>query len=132
MLRRGCIAVLTFLYKGARYGCMSNVEASFDEYKAILVHLLNDKVDADLAMKIMYLERKLPDAEPKAELDIRAKSEAAAKSLKDLLGDKLGYQVMCHKNHVTAIGRMSIERLAKIASNSDIEWISGSATPASF
>ena len=111
---------------------MSNVEASFDEYKAILVHLLNDKVDADLAMKIMYLERKLPDAEPKAELDIRAKSEAAAKSLKDLLGDKLGYQVMCHKNHVTAIGRMSIERLAKIASNSDIEWISGSATPASF
>lgn len=111
---------------------MSNVETSFDEYKAILVHMLNDKVDADLAMKIMYLERKLPDAEPKAELDIRVGSEAAAKRLKDLLGDKLGYQVMCHKNHVTAIGRMNIERLAGIASYSDIEWISGSATPASF
>jgi hypothetical protein len=111
---------------------MSNVEASFDEYKAILVHMLHDKVDADLAMKIMYLERKLPDAEPKAELDIRARDEAVAKRLRDWLGDKLGYQVMCHKNHITAIGRMNIERLTGIASNPDIEWISGSATPASF
>ena len=111
---------------------MSNVEASFDEYKAILAHMLNDKVDADLAIKIMYLERKLPDAEPKAELDIRVRDEAVAKHLKDWFGDKLGYQVSCHKNHVTAVGRTSIERLAKIASHSDIEWISGSATPASY
>ena len=111
---------------------MSNVEASFDEYKAILVNMLNGKVDADLAMKIMYLERKLPDAEPKAELDIRVRDEAVAKRLKDWFGDKLGYQVSCHKNHITAVGRISIEKLAKIASYSDIEWISGSATPASF
>ena len=111
---------------------MSNVEASFDEYKAILVHMLNDKVDADLAMKIMYLERKLPDAEPKADLDIRVRDDAVAQNMKDWFGDKLGYQVSCHKNHITVIGRMSIERLAKIASNPDIEWISGSATPASF
>ncbi|TBR12387.1 MAG: hypothetical protein EPO62_00040 [Candidatus Nitrosotenuis sp.] len=111
---------------------MSNVEASFDEYKANLAHMLYDKVDADLAMKIMYLERKLPDAEPKAELDIKVRSDAVAQNLKDWFGDKLGYQVSCHKNHITATGRISIERLAKFASNSDIEWISGSATPASY
>ena len=111
---------------------MSNVEASFDEYKANLVHMLYDKVDADLAIKIMYLERKLPDVEPKVELDIKVKNDLIAKNLKDWFGDRLGYQVSCHKNHITAVGRASIEKLAKIASHSDIEWISGSATPASY
>jgi len=111
---------------------MSNVEASFDEYKANLVHMLYDKVDADLAIKIMYLERKLPDVAPKVELDIEVKNEALAKNLKDWFGDRLGYQVSCHKNHITVVGRISIEKLAKIASYSDIEWISGSATPASY
>ena len=111
---------------------MSNVEASFDEYKVHLEHMLYDKVDADLAMKIMYLERKLPDVEPKVELDIKVRNDGRAQNLKDLFGDKLGYQVSCHRNHITAVGRISIERLAKIASHSDIEWIAGSATPASY
>jgi len=111
---------------------MSNVEASFDEYKVHLEHMLYDKVDADLAMKIMYLERKLPDVEPKVELDIKVRNDGIAQNLKDLFGDKLGYQVSCHRNHITAVGRISIERLAKIASHSDIEWIAGSATPASY
>ena len=111
---------------------MSNIEASFDEYKANLVHMLYDKVDADLAMKIMYLERKLPDVEPKVELDVKVKNDIIAQNLKNWFGAKLGYQVSCHKNHITVVGLISIEKLAKIASYSDIEWISGSATPASF
>lgn len=111
---------------------MSNIETSFDEYKAQLVHMLYDKVDADLAMKIMYLERKLPDADPKVDLDIKARSEASAINLKSLFGAKLGYMTTNNKSHLTIVGRVNIEDLTKIASHPDIEWISGSATPASY
>jgi len=82
---------------------MSNVEASFDEYEAHLVHMLHDKVDADLAMKIICLERKLPDTESKVELDINVRNDTIEQNLKDWFGDKLGYQVSCHKNHITAV-----------------------------
>ncbi|MBI5147110.1 MAG: hypothetical protein HZA84_07835 [Thaumarchaeota archaeon] len=111
---------------------MSNIESSFDEYKAHLAHMLHDKVDADLAMKIMYLERKLPDVDPKAELDIKVKNDIIAQNLKNWLDAKLGFQASCHKNHITVAGRISIEKLAKLASYADIEWISGSVTPASY
>ena len=111
---------------------MSNIETSFDEYKTRLVSMLYDKVDADLAMKIMYLERKLPDVEPKAELDVKVKNDIIASNLKDKIGAKFGYQVSCHKNHLTVVGLINMEKLAKLASNSDIEWITGNATPASY
>ncbi len=111
---------------------MSNIESSFDEYKAHLAHMLHDKVDADLAMKIMYLERKLPDVEPKVELDIKVKNDIIAQNLKNWFGAKLGYQVSCHKNHILVVGLISIEQLAKIASYADIEWITGNATAASY
>jgi hypothetical protein len=111
---------------------MSSIEASFDEYRAQLTSKMHNKVDADLAMKIMYLERKLPDVEPKVDLDIKVKNEATALLLKDEVAIKFGFQTSCHKNHIIASGRTNVERLAKIASHSAIEWISGNATPASY
>lgn len=111
---------------------MSNIESSFDEYKDHLVHMLHDRVDADLAMKIMYLERKLPDVDPRVDLDIEAKNEAAASNLKNMFAAKFGYLTSNHKNHLSLTGRINIEKLADIASHPDIEWISGSATPASY
>ena len=111
---------------------MSNIESSFDEYKDSLVQMLYGKVDADLAMKIMYLERKLPDVDPRVDLDIEAKNEAAASNLKNMFAAKFGYLTSNHKNHLSLTGRINIEKLADIASYTDIEWISGSATPASY
>jgi hypothetical protein len=111
---------------------MSTIETSFDEYKAHLTNMLNNKVDPDLAIKIMYLERKLPDIEPKVELDLRVKNDIVATNLKNKIDVKFGYLVSCHKNHISVVGRASMEKLAKLASHPDIEWISGSATPASY
>jgi hypothetical protein len=111
---------------------MSVIEASFDEYRTYVSKLLLNKVDPDLALKIMYLERRLPDVEPKAELDIRTKNEKVASKLKDEINAKFGYQVSSHQNHLTATGRANVDKLAKLASHPDIEWISGNATPASY
>lgn len=111
---------------------MSTIEASFDDYKAQLTKMLYDKVDADLAIKIMYLERKLPDAEPKVELEVEAKNDIIASKLKDEIAMKFGYQTSSHKNYITAVGRTNIERLGKLAAHPDIEWITGTATPASY
>jgi hypothetical protein len=111
---------------------MSAIEASFDEYRTYLENLLNHKIEPDLALKIMYLERRLPDVEPKTEIDIRVKNDIVATKLKDEISNKFGYQVSSHKNHLTVVGLMNVEKLAKLASHPDIEWISGNATPASY
>ena len=111
---------------------MSVIEASFDEYRAYVSKLLQNKIDPDLAMKIMYLERKLSDVEPKAELDIRVKDEKAVSRLKDEISAKFGYQISSQHNHLMVIGRANVEKLAKLASHPDIEWITGNATPASY
>ncbi|CDI06391.1 conserved hypothetical protein [Candidatus Nitrosotenuis uzonensis] len=111
---------------------MSEIEDSFDEYKERLSGMLENKIDVDLAMKIMYLERKLPDVEPKVELDIRVSSESNTLSFLHKINQKFGFQTSARHNHLTAVGRINMDKLAKLASNQEIEWITGSATPASY
>jgi hypothetical protein len=111
---------------------MSTIEQSFDQYKAVLSDMFQNKVDPDLAMKIMYLERKLPDAEPKVELDIEVNPRADASEMAYQINSKFGFQASAHKNHLTVVGRTNVDKLAKLAAHPDIKWISGLATPASF
>lgn len=111
---------------------MSEIEDSFDEYKERLSGMLDNKIDVDLAMKIMYLERKLPDVEPKVELDIRMSKVFNMSAFMSLINEKFGFQVSTHSNHLTAVGRVNMDKLAHLASNQEIEWIAGSATPASY
>ena len=109
---------------------MMSIESSFDEYKAQLSKMLHDKVDPYLALRIMYLERRLPEFPPKVELDIKARDFNTASDLKELMRIEYGYEVARDKDHVTAVGFTNMEKLEKISALSDIEWITGSASPA--
>lgn len=111
---------------------MSTIEDSFDEYMTHLSELLQNKIDPALAMRIMYLERKLPDVEPKVELDIKLRDGANAADMISAINAKFGFQVSGGKNHITAVGRTDMNRLARFASHPDFKWISGLATPASY
>ena len=51
---------------------MSQVKIQYDEFLSLISQTVAN-VDVNLLMKIMYLEKKLPDVPPKVELDIKYK-----------------------------------------------------------
>jgi len=59
------------------------VEAQYDKFISGLNQTMSN-VDSDLLVKIMYLERKLPDTSPKVELNIKYKSHVDTERKKKL------------------------------------------------
>ena len=51
------------------------IEAQYDQFISILNQTMNN-VDSNLLVKMMYLERKLPDVFPKVELNLEYKPKA--------------------------------------------------------
>lgn len=109
---------------------MMSIESSFDEYREQLSKMLHDKVDPFLALRIMYLERRLPEYPPKLELDVKVRDFNTAASLKESIREKFGFEVGRHKDHLSVVGLANIEKLEKLAATPNIEWITGSASPA--
>lgn len=110
---------------------MSAIEASFDSYRKELEKMLG-KIDVDLAIKIMYLERKLPDVEPKVELDLKIKNGIDPGKLGYELCSKYGMQSAVHKNHLILVGRATIDDVFEISKHEEVEYVSGSVTAASY
>ena len=52
---------------------MSQVKIQYDEFLSLISQTVAN-VDVNFLMKIMYLEKKLPDVPPKVELDVEYKS----------------------------------------------------------
>lgn len=109
---------------------MSVIEASFDQYRKDLSEILK-KIDVDLAMRIMYFERRLPDVEPHVELLVRVKG-ANPSALAYKISSKFGFQTMVQGHHVVVAGRATIDDIFNLSQHDAIEFITGNVSAASY
>ena len=108
-----------------------SVETQYNECLSSISKLI-ENVDVNLMMKIMYLERKLPDVAPKVELHIDYKSGVDPMKKQEQIRAKYGFSTQTSEHGLTAEGRMNINLVEEISKDQDIEHISGNATPASY
>ncbi|MBT3329249.1 MAG: hypothetical protein HN384_04855 [Nitrosopumilus sp.] len=107
------------------------VEAQYDKFISGLNQTMNN-VDSDLLVKIMYLERKLPDIAPKVELNIKYKSHVDTERKKEIIRSKLGFPNQTTNHGVNVVGRMDTNMVEKFSQDPDVQYITGSATPSSY
>ncbi len=111
---------------------MSNVEQGYDQFVSFL-RKTSEKVDPDLLMKVMYLERKLPDVEPKVDLDIQFTPGVNIEEKRFRIHDELGLDTAPHgQNGVLTSGRMNALTIVKLASHPSVISVAGNATAASY
>jgi hypothetical protein len=110
---------------------MSEVEIHYNDFLSSIGQLITN-VDVNLMMKIMYLERKLPDVDPKVELHIDYKSGVDPIKKQEQMRGKYGFPTQASDHGLTVVGRMNIDLIEEISKDQDIEHVSGNATPASY
>ena len=111
---------------------MSQIEASYDQFQSSLRQMAKN-VDSNLLMKIMYLERKLPDVAPHVELEIYLRKGVDIRRKENMIKAKYGFPTSMLGDHgIIAVGQMDVEIISAISQDKDVENISGKATPASY
>ena len=111
---------------------MSQVETQYDTFLMSLKETVKN-VDVNLMLKILYLERKLPNVAPHVELELKLKPGINRVKKEAYVRSKYGFQTSSLGEHgLFAVGQMNMDLVAEIANDSDIEKISGVATPASY
>ena len=110
---------------------MSQVEIQYDEFLYSIGQTIAN-VDVDLMVKIMYLERKLPDVAPRVELHIESKSGVEPMNKQEKIRAKYGFQTQTSINGLTVVGLIGIDLIEEISKDQDIKHISGTANPASY
>jgi hypothetical protein len=106
-----------------------------DQYDNFISEISNElkKVAPQLAMQVMYYERRLTDVEPQVELHIHYKEGTNLDKKKDELESRYGFLIAKEGNHGMRItGLMNLNRIYEISTDSDIEEITGFATCASY
>lgn len=108
------------------------IEAQYDDFIAEISSELG-KVDPQLAMQIMYYERRFTDVEPQVDLHIHYKEGTNLDKKKDELDSKYGFLMAREGKHILkAIGLMSLKIVHEISIDDDIEQINGYASCASY
>lgn len=110
---------------------MSQIEAQYNEFTNAITQTLSN-VDVDLLIKIMYLERKLPDAPPMVELTIDYNSGTNVENKQEAIRAKYGFPMNASDHGLTLVGQMAVPLIEEISKDRDIKFISGKATPASY
>ncbi|MDP6303614.1 MAG: hypothetical protein QF657_03495 [Candidatus Nitrosopelagicus sp.] len=111
---------------------MSEVEQGYDKFMNWLKQL-SSKVDSDLLVTTMYLERKFPNVEPKVDLDIHFKPGINVQEKRHQIHEKFGLQTASHgKNALLTSGRMTASTIMHLASSDQIVNVTGNATAASY
>jgi hypothetical protein len=108
------------------------IEAEYDNF---IIEVGNElkKVDPQLAMQVMYYERRFTDIEPQVELHVHYKDGINLDKKKDELDSKYGFLLAREGNHnIRATGLMSLSKIYEISTDADIEEISGFASCASY
>ena len=110
---------------------MSQVEIQYDQFLTSIGKTITN-IDVNLLVKIMYLERRLPDVNPRVELHIDYKSGVDPLKKQEKIRAKYGFPIQPSLHGLTAIGQMNIDMIEEISADQDIKHISGNATPASY
>ncbi len=108
------------------------IEAQYDNFISEIRTELR-KVDPQLAMQVMYYERRFTDVEPQVELHTHYKEGANLDKKKDELESRYGLLIAKEGNHgMRVTGLMNLNRIYEISTDTDIEEINGFATCASY
>ena len=110
---------------------MSQIEINYEGFLSSIRQIVPN-MDADLMVKIMYLERKLPDVSPRVELHVEYKTGVDMVKKQEQIRAKYGFPMQVGVHGITMIGQMNIDLIEEISKDQDIEHISGVATPASY
>lgn len=124
-----CSLTLYLLFLQTLY--MSQIEIQYDKFLSSIGQTIVN-VDVNLMMKIMYLERRLPDVAPRVELHIEYKSGIDLMNKQEKIRIKYGFQTQISINGLTVVGLISIDLIEEISKDLDIKHISGTANPASY
>jgi len=87
---------------------MSQIEIQYDEFLYSIGQTIAN-VDVNLMMKIMYLERRLPDVAPRVELHIEYKSGVEPMKKQEKIRTKYGFQTQTSINGLTVVGLIGID-----------------------
>jgi hypothetical protein len=108
------------------------IEAQYDNFIAEISSEL-EKIDPQLAMQVMYYERRFTDVEPQVELHIHYKVGTDLDKKKDDLDSKYGFLMAREDKHILkAKGLMNLKRVYEISTDEDVEQVSGYASCASY
>lgn len=110
---------------------MSQIENQYNEFTNAIAQNFSN-VDVDLLVKMMYLERKLPDAPPKVELTIDYNSGTNIENKENAIRAKYGFPMNVGDHGLTVVGRMKVPLIEELSKDRDVKFISGTATPASY
>ena len=110
---------------------MSQAEIQYDEFISSIGQTIPN-VDVNLLVKIMYLERRLPDVAPRVELHIEYKSKIDPMKKQEEMRREHGFPTQTSMHGLTAVGQIDIGIIEKISKDQDVKYISGTATPASY
>ena len=110
---------------------MSQIEINYEGFLSSIRQLIPN-MDADLMVKIMYLERKLPDVYPRVELHVEYKDGIDTLKKQEQIRAKYGFPMQVSTHGITMVGQMNIELIEGISKDKDIKHISGVTTPASY
>lgn len=114
---------------------MSSVETRYEEFLSELQRLAGP-VDANFVMRLLYLERKMakslqPTVKPHVALTIKYKEGIDRDTKISTIRTKYGH--MCENlknpNEILSVGYMKINDVLELSSDSDIEKITGKASP---
>jgi len=108
------------------------IEAQYDNFIAEISNEL-EKVDPQLAMQVMYYERRFTDVEPQVELHIHYKEGTNLDKKKDELDSKYGFLIAKEDKYtLRSTGLMNLNRIYAISTDDDVEQVSGFASRASY
>ncbi|WP_428324500.1 hypothetical protein [Nitrosopumilus sp.] len=110
---------------------MSQIEAQYNEFTNAITQTLSN-VDVDLLIKMMYLERKLPDAPPMVELLIEYNSGTNIQDKQEAIRAKYGFPMNAGEHGLTLVGQMTVPLVEELSKDRDVNFITGKATPASY
>jgi len=106
-----------------------------DVYDSLIANFgkILPKVDAELALAVLYYERKMTDVYPSVEMEISYRSGIDRERKRDELYSKYGFEIGLHgKNSLLARGNMSMAIIKNIADDPEVEEITGTASIASY
>ncbi|HYL65752.1 MAG TPA: hypothetical protein VEU72_01210 [Nitrosopumilaceae archaeon] len=108
------------------------IETQYDNFISEVSNELQ-KVDPQLAMQVMYYERRFTDVDPHVELHIHYKEGTNLDKKKDELDERYGLLLGKEGNHgMRAVGIMNLNRIYEISTDDDVEEVSGFASCASY
>lgn len=110
---------------------MSQIESQYNEFTNAVTQSAPN-VDVDLLVKIMYLERKLPDAPPMVELTIDYNPGTPIQNKEGAIRAKYGFPMNVGEHGLTLVSRMTVPLIEELSKDKDIKFITGKATPASY